>query len=57
MPTDRSSQRASDNPVDGSPVERARYLTMLGHWARGDVVSGDLGTVSAGDHTDRNAKK
>lgn len=57
MPTDRRSQRASDHPINGSQAECARYLTMLGHWARGDVVGADFGTVSGDGHTDRNAKK
>lgn len=41
MPTDRCSQRASDDAIDGSPAERARYLTMLGQWARGEVTRED----------------
>lgn len=50
MSTDRRSQRASDHPINGSAAERARYLTMLGQWARGEVtledpVTEDDGTI------------
>jgi len=38
MPTDRRSQQASDNLINGSAADRARYLTMLGRWARGELT-------------------
>ena len=38
MQTDRRSQQASDNPINGSAAVRARYLTMLGRWARGELT-------------------
>jgi hypothetical protein len=57
MSTDRRSQRASDHPINGSPTERASYLTMLGHWARGGVASVDFGTVASDDAPDRNSKR
>ena len=38
MPTDRPSQCTRDHPIQGSLAEIASYLTMLGHWARGDVT-------------------
>ncbi len=57
MSTDRRSQRASEHPINGSRAERARYLIMLGHWARGDFVGADFGTIFGDDHTDYNAKK
>jgi hypothetical protein len=57
MSTDRRSQRASEHPINGSPADRARYLTMLGHWARGGVASVDSGTAASDDAPDRNSKR
>lgn len=54
--TEHSSQQASDHPVDGSPIERARYLTMLGRWARGDDVGAVLDTNGSDDLPDRGPK-
>ncbi len=48
MPTDRRSQRVSDHPIDGTRADRARYLTMLGQWARGEVTLDDPDTKDDG---------
>jgi hypothetical protein len=57
MPTDGRSQRTSVHQINGSAKELARHLTMLGHRARGDAVSADMGAVAGDDDPDHNSKR